>query len=365
MNSSVHRPIASRLLKAAAYVGIALAAAQVSAATAFPALERSALQVRSPERTALLSAAHAGGRLVAVGERGVIALSDDGGATWRQAKSVPVAVTLTAVQFIDAYRGWAVGHGGAVLASDDGGETWRKLADGRNLAAVAMQDARERAQSTPADAGAKTVLSAAEALVADGPDKPLFDVHFVDARHGWVIGAYNLFFETTDGGATWRSLMGRLDNRGAKHLYSMAVQGDAFLIAGEQGTLFRSDDAGASFKRSATGYNGSWFKLVLLKDQRIIVAGLRGNAMFSVDRGNTWSRIEGAPPVTFVGGMALPDGSALLCNQAGQLLQSRDGARLVPFSAPALTLPVDVIATSPQSLLVIGMTGATRIPMGR
>jgi len=351
-------------LTKATLVWAALAAPLVPAAAAFPALDRSAIQVRSPERTVLLAVATAGQRIVAVGERGVVTLSDDGGATWRQARSVPVAVTLTALQFIDSRQGWAVGHGGVVLKSDDGGETWRRLADGRSLAATALQDARERARTAPADAGAVAALAAAEALVADGPDKPLFDLHFADASHGWVVGAYNLFFETTDGGVTWRSLAGRLDNPGGRHLYSMAVQGDTIFIAGEQGTVFRSNDAGSSFKPLVTPYKGSWFKLVLLKDKGVIVAGLRGNAMFSAN-GDTWSRIEGAPPVTFVGGTTLPDGSALLCNQAGQLLQIREGNRLVPFAAPALTLPVGVTATSPQSLAVVGMTGATRIPIGR
>ena len=37
----------------------------------------------------LLDLALAGNRLVAVGERGHVLLSDDRGATWRQAKSVP------------------------------------------------------------------------------------------------------------------------------------------------------------------------------------------------------------------------------------------------------------------------------------
>ena len=40
-------------------------------------------------------------------------------------------------------------------------------------------------------------------------DKPLLDVHFRDARHGWVAGAYGLFFETRNGGRSWSSAMER------------------------------------------------------------------------------------------------------------------------------------------------------------
>src|SRR5688572_33454441 len=57
----------------------------------------------------LLDLAVAGARLVAVGERGHVLLSDDQGATWRQATSVPTRVMLTSVYFVDGQYGWAVG----------------------------------------------------------------------------------------------------------------------------------------------------------------------------------------------------------------------------------------------------------------
>ena len=74
----------------------------------------------------LLDLAVAGNRLVAVGERGHVLLSDDQGATWRQAKSVPTRVMLTAVFFVDAQYGWAVGHDETILNTADGGENWTR-----------------------------------------------------------------------------------------------------------------------------------------------------------------------------------------------------------------------------------------------
>jgi photosystem II stability/assembly factor-like uncharacterized protein len=71
----------------------------------------------------------AGTRMVAVGERGHIMYSDDDGASWTQA-DVPVRVSLTAVYFPTAEKGWAVGHDGLVLHSSDGGKTWVKQLDG-------------------------------------------------------------------------------------------------------------------------------------------------------------------------------------------------------------------------------------------
>ena len=62
-----------------------------------------------------LDLAMAGSRIVAVGERGQVLLSDDQGATWRQAKSVPTRTMLTAVFFADREYGWAVGHDETIL----------------------------------------------------------------------------------------------------------------------------------------------------------------------------------------------------------------------------------------------------------
>ncbi|WP_430515935.1 WD40/YVTN/BNR-like repeat-containing protein, partial [Pseudomonas fluorescens] len=64
-------------------------------------LDQAALQSAKAAHSVLLAVTRAGERLVAVGERGIVLLSDDSGVSWRQAK-VPVSVSLTAVQFVDA-----------------------------------------------------------------------------------------------------------------------------------------------------------------------------------------------------------------------------------------------------------------------
>lgn len=337
-------------------------APQALAAATFPALERPATQVRVPERSVLTAAVMAGTRVVAVGERGMVLLSDDGGVHWRQARGVPVSTTLTAVRFVDAKLGWAVGHGGVILHSMDGGETWALQADGRVLAKAALDAARQRASTAPGDAAAARQLKSALLLAGDGPDKPLLDLHFIDARRGFVVGAYNLFFETTDGGATWTSAMDRLENPKSQHLYAIRAQGSSVYVVGEQGLMLRSQDSGRSFQPLTSPYSGSWFSLVALPNGALVAAGLRGNAYYSPDQGQTWSRIEGAAPASFVSAVALTGGAVLLTNQAGQLLASRAGA---PFSKLGLlSLPplCDVLPLPDGGLLAVGMAGAMRLP---
>lgn len=332
-------------------------------AHAFPALTRPALQVRVPERNFMHAAALSGQRVVAVGERGIVILSDDGGRTWRQAQSVPVSTTLTAVFFANERLGWTVGHGGVVLHTQDGGDHWSVQTDGIRLAQIALNTAQARAQSHTGDSQSVRELKAAQLLVSDGPDKPLLDVHFTDVRHGWVAGAYNLFFETHDGGATWTSVSHLLDNPKALHLYAIRSSGKAVFVVGEQGQMHRSVDGGQTFTPLTSPYKGSWFTLSTEPNGGVLVAGLRGNAFYSSDLGTTWQSLVGAPPVSFVSSALRTDGSVVLGNQAGQLFTTRAGAPLSVLKTPAMPPLTGLLDLGSSALLVTGFGGPISIPV--
>ena len=126
-------------------------------------LSRAAIAVTRPDRSVLLGIAQAGGRLVVVGERGLIAVSDDEGKTWHQA-SVPVSVSLTAVSFATPKKGWALGHRGVILATSDGGESWTVQLDGLKFAEAALAEAKAAsAASAPASGDERPRRSAAVA----------------------------------------------------------------------------------------------------------------------------------------------------------------------------------------------------------
>lgn len=342
-----------RLLAVAALAALPLARA--AGDDRYSTLREPALTMREPGKAVLQAVAVAGQRLVAVGERGVIALSDDSAQHWRQARRVPTSVTLTAVRFADAQRGWAVGHGGVILSTQDGGEQWSLQADGRSLAALAESAASKRPDQP-------LLAKEAAQLVADGPDKPLLDLHIAEGQHLFVVGAYNLAFESTDGGSTWRAALARMDNPKAQHLYAVASRGQVWMIAGEQGLLMRSLDGGQSFQRVSSPYAGSWFTLTASGPNEWIVAGLRGHAFRSTDDGNTWAALEGAPPTSFVSAIGQTDGSVLLANQAGQLFTTRGGSTLVALPVPSLPPLTQAVVLPSGDLLALSMAGALRLP---
>jgi len=90
----------------------------------------------------ILGAIRAGKRVLTVGDRGVILLSDDQGTTWRQAQQVPTRATLTVIFVADEKTLWAVGHWGVILKSVDGGEyfTVNNPVDSRSFAASVVND---------------------------------------------------------------------------------------------------------------------------------------------------------------------------------------------------------------------------------
>lgn len=322
-----------------------LAAAPVGAA-----LDRPALQVHQPERAVLLAVVKAGSRLVAVGERGVITISDDQGSRWRQVPC-PVSVTLTQVRFADAQHGVAIGHGGAVLATADGGETWQPRLDGRRLAQLALDAAKAAGDATRA-----TRVRDAERLAADGPDKPFLDIVTWDAQRWLVVGAYGIAFQTADGGRSWQPWMDRLPNPKGLHIYALRRQGSTLLLAGEQGLLLRSDDDGASFRALPSPYRGSWFAAEMLASGEWVIAGLRGNVWRSADGGANWSALAVPMPASITGMAPGGDGGLLFVNQAGHVLR-RDGDRLLPLNRQALPPLAGVMPLADGRMLTHGVAG--------
>ena len=314
------------------------------AAPAIDALERPAVLSPTATSAAMLGTARAGDRLVAVGERGVILLSDDEGRQWRQAVS-PVRVSLTAVQFVDAQQGWAVGHMGVVLHTQDGGQIWRKQLDGLQAVGLFLQDVQNVHDDHRAHRGY------AEMLRDDGPDKPLLGLHFSDARHGIVVGAYNLALRTADGGATWQPLSPVLPNERRLHLHAVHLQGLQVLIVGEQGLILRSDDGGQSFVRLPSPYKGSWFGLLAGTDGSWLLYGLRGSLYRSADRGTSWDKLPAPSATSLTAGLQRRDGSLLLVSQGGELLQSSDGGRSFIRTTSRLPAAVSSMAESSKGTL--------------
>lgn len=328
-----------------------VAALAAQAAPIADAWQRPALQVRAPERAVLMGASRSGAKVVAVGERGIVVHSRDGGRTWRQAQ-VPVSVTLTAVRHVGDRTLYAAGHAGTVLVSRDGGASWTRVLDGQRAARLALQAAQA--------SGSAQALRDAELLIQDGPDKPFFDLHFFDDRRGVVIGAYGLIFATEDGGENWTPWMQRLPNPRALHLHALRVRGNHWYIAGEQGLVLRSTDAGRSFTALEMPYRGSYFTLELQPPRQVVVAGLRGNVWRSADDGETWSQVTLPGGGSVTSSALSEDGALWLGTQAGLAFRWHDGRVSTLAGGPLAPLHA-LLPLDAEHLIALGPQGAQRV----
>lgn len=304
---------------------------------------------RSPHasRALLVGAARAGDTLVVAGERGHVLYSDDGGANWQQAE-VPVSVTLTALCFADERTGWAVGHRGVVLKSIDGGRRWTRQLDGLRVNELVREavgnDARLSAE--------------ARRFAEDGADKPFLAVVCTDAQRVAAVGAYGLAVQSSDGGSTWTAVAALMTASDLRHLNAAVAFDDGFVLAGEQGALYRASADWTRVEKLAEPSPGSFFDVVATPAGTLVALGLRGNLFRSGDRGATWTRIDVDSPLSFSAGAVLADGSVVLLDEAGGVWRSTDGARRFDRTEVPGAFPFsDLVQARDGRLLAVGARG--------
>lgn len=357
MTNRLCNRVVAALLSSLLAVPVALAAeaASFAAAPATP-LDRPAQKSRLAARSALVGVTGVEGRLIAVGERGHILVSDDGGVNWTQAVT-PVSVTLTAARFSDRKSGWAVGHGAVVLHTQDGGNHWIRQIDGRSLVG-ALTEAYRSAQA----AGDQRLTEKLQRFIDDGPDKPLLDVLFHDARHGFAVGAYGLLLATEDGGSRWRVACDLLNSDEDRHIYAVRKLGGAIYLAGEQGLLYRSTDDGNRFVRMKSPAEGTWFDLVGAGSD-LLLLGLRGALWHSSDEGGHWSRLAVDTKYSFVSGVSLGAGEGyLMADDGGGIWRFPDGASAPRRLELSARYPLSGLARAADgSVVASGLLGTLRI----
>jgi len=315
-------------------------------------LELPAVQSGAATRALLLDVAARGDKsFAAVGQHGVIIVSDDDGASWTQS-AVPASVALTGVHFPTADSGWAVGHDGLILHSSDGGLNWEKQLDGHQLneqimsvAERIVEQVRGELEQLQADETAdEYAIEDAEYMLEEaefalegalddteaGPVRPLLDVWFRNEREGFVVGSYGMLLHTTDGGQNWKLVSDRMDNAEAFHLNQIVLAPDGNLyIAGESGFVYRSTDGGHNWDSLEPGYDGSFYGIVVVPDgsddYELLTYGLRGNLFRSTDKGETWESTDSGTTVTLMNGAHLSDGSVFLVGQGGTILTRPSG----------------------------------------
>ena len=260
----------------------------------------------------LLDGVSRDGLMVVAGERGHVLISNDG-EHWQQIV-VPTRATITGVYFHDKRNGWIVGHDAVILRTRDGGKTWEK------------------------------VYYDPEGQI------PLFDIWFKNEEQGIAIGAYGLYLVSEDGGTNWdvtelNVITDASENDPDEeageaedsddfldsydlHLNSIAIADNGKLyIAAEAGKVYRSDDSGESWVPLAPDYIGSFFGVLPVTGDTVLVFGLRGHLFRSEDAGKTWQEIETPTQEMLTNGIVVAEDEIYITGLGGTILRSSDGGK--------------------------------------
>lgn len=289
----------------------------------------------------------------AVGDRGVIWKTDDGGKTW-QFCATPVRCSLRSVCFLSDQIGWGVGgeiasYGriaeGVVLGTTDGGKTWTVVARGglpylshvsffgldEGIVAGAAnakfptgvavtRDGGKSWQHVPgapspgwraaafvdehtgALAGLRgrfTTFGGGSVMERAGDPLGLRGLHAIDLTpdgHGWMVGDGGLVLATKSAGASWTEPPGEPPAalRDCFDVRAVSGHGDDVWIAGAPGSsVWHSADAGASWQSHAIGDPAPLYAIDFSSDTHGCAVGAFGRIVTTDDGGRTWTAARG------------------------------------------------------------------------
>ncbi|MBR0225554.1 MAG: hypothetical protein IJL92_05805 [Thermoguttaceae bacterium] len=242
-----------------------------------------------------------GGRATAMtrGGQGVVLRTIDGGTTWGEVETASFPI-LRDVRILDTENAWIAGdsstmYPSGLFVSGDTGVTWDAVGGARHSGwRAVMYDPIE-------GLGAGVTMSGvAQTLTGDALARPelslglrrLADVCY-DSTVGaaWVVGDQGLVMRSTDFGTSWSTTQGGFPGGANNYFDLMAVAAkDGFVAAvGAPGALFfRSDDGGVSWSASATGVATPLRKLFFLNRSVGWAVGDFGVIISTVDGGATW-----------------------------------------------------------------------------
>ena len=134
--------------------------------------------------------------------------TENGGRSWKYSSGAPTY--LKGAGFADLQTAIVVGNNWTVLRTTDAGETWSRPFDKYDFKYSAG----------------------------------FYDVSFVDAQTGWIVGGYHVF-KTSDGGDTWTKQW----NSGSSHIYAGCFTDSLTGTIVTSNSIVRTVDGGQTWVR--------------------------------------------------------------------------------------------------------------------
>lgn len=229
---------------------------------------------------------------LAVGSRGTIWRSTDGGATWGTVTS-GTTEPLYGVSWATRTRAWAAGGNGTILRSDDAGLTWSAMTSNTTVRLRSISAGSEHQVSAVGDAGTVTTSSnggASFTATALAGSPQLREVSMGSRLVGIVVGNQYLR-RTSDGGATWTAPTSApaLEDFAAVSMSSASV---GYATASWDG-IWKTPDGGATWTRASIGAGAGANADIHAVTDRVVYAV--GADVWMTADGTNWTQVAGTP----------------------------------------------------------------------
>jgi len=232
--------------------------------------------------------------------RGVVLRTRDGGRHWQRDENLALPAVRRLCMF-DEKNGLAIGCSSAmypsgVFATEEGCRGFRPLPGGRTGRWLA-------ADFVGPHHGALAGRQGMTAMVKRGGVQPgrqgpfglrnLRAVKLSGPTGGWLAGDGGLLLKTTDGGASWQLPPGELPPLAAEEFdfHALAVEGEKCWVAGSPGSrVFFTPDAGQTWQAFPTGTQLPIYALAFTDERHGWAVGGLGTILSTGDGGQTWQR---------------------------------------------------------------------------
>jgi photosystem II stability/assembly factor-like uncharacterized protein len=105
-------------------------------------------------------------------------------------------------------------------------------------------------------------------------------------------------------------------------------------------------------------YPGSFFGVLPLKDNALLIYGMRGNAFVSRDLGQTWVKSAlPAPPLSLFAGAVADNGDIVLAGASDAVFVSKDGGARFTLVSQTDRRSLSTLVPLPGGTLLVGGEG--------
>ena len=232
--------------------------------------------------------------------RGVLLRTRDGGRSW-QGESQLMLPALKRVRFFDTRHGVALGCSSALFPSGlfatlDGGRSWAPLGSGTAGDWISGDIGSPGSVALAGQAGTAAFLvqkELAPAVIEDARWRNLRDLKRTGDGGAWLVGDGGLVRWSRDEGRSWQPPPGQIPAT-ARHLFdwsAVEARGNRCWVAGSPGSrILHSDDGGKTWSFADTGQCAPLRGLCFVDDRHGWAVGALGTILATSDGGRTWKQ---------------------------------------------------------------------------